>query len=310
MRLLVGVLSILALLGVGPEVLPEARVPVYLSLSVQQRKGMFVRDLKLKEVSLKLDGKPVEIRFFGSENVEAAIVLLVENSPRTARYAVSIPRLGRINTVDKIRYRLMDTVLGQIVRLGPVLLAEFYKELNILQDFTQKDDLLIYQVHRMVPKAEFLDRENIPIGRMLGRGVDLLRNRSEKRKILVLFTTSIDRDSVKNLDEYRDMLRFTDIDLFVVSFAPRSVTGPGFSGAERVSQACFRSLVSETGGVLYLSGEYVYVTEFMEDLTARLLNSYTIGFYVPSAGEQSSHAVEIQVARPKCKLRYRRNVTI
>ena len=62
---------------------------------------------------------------------------------------------------------------------------------------------------------------------MLGRGVDLLKDRSERRKILVLFTAVVDRESYKNLEEYRQLLRHENVDVYVVSFARRFPTGVG-----------------------------------------------------------------------------------
>jgi hypothetical protein len=160
----------------------------------------------------------------------------------------------------------------------------------------------------MRPNVSSIEASNISIGRMLGRGVDFLRNRREKRKVLVLFTTTIDRDSVTNLREYQDMFRFSDVDLYVVSFASRSAFGPAYSGVEKVNRSSFLSLVGETGGSFYLSGEYTYVDEFLDDLTSRLVNSYTIGFYVYPGQERRRHSVDIKIDRKKCRLKYRKKL--
>ncbi|MFQ5739454.1 MAG: hypothetical protein ACE5JX_10630 [Acidobacteriota bacterium] len=276
----------------------------YLSFSVRNRHRVYLRDLKADEVSLFLNGKPVRLRFFGYRNVETALVFLIENSPRTARYAVSMPQFGRVNTVDRVRYHLLDS-LSAVARAGPVLLAEFYKTLKVLQDFTTDEDRLMNALNQLKPNVAFLDKENIPVGRMLGRGIDLIRERAEKRKVVVLFTTTVDRESLKHLDEYRQMFRLSDVDLYVVSFAPRSVSGAGVSQAERSNRFYFRKLVGETSGRLYLSGEYVFPQEFIDDLMSRLSNSYTIGFYVKPNPEPLQYRVEIKVNRPKCDVTHR-----
>ena len=67
----------------------------FLNFSVKQKNGVYVRDLEWEEVKLYLDEEPVEIRYFGYQNVDTAFAILIENSPRTARYNVSRPQYGR-----------------------------------------------------------------------------------------------------------------------------------------------------------------------------------------------------------------------
>ncbi len=159
----------------------------------------------------------------------------------------------------------------------------------------------------MKPRPRGLDLENIPVGRFLGRGVDILKIRPEKRKVLVLVTATADRESLKNLDEYRDMLRITDIDLYVVSFGPRGIS-PASSSPARFNPHFFRKLVSETGGKFYLSGEYVFPEEFMNDLMSTLSNSYTVGFYVQSGSAPSTRSVQLKLARERIKVRHRKTL--
>ena len=288
---------------------PEAsdRQARFLNFSVKQKSGIYVRDLKQEEVKLHLDQEPVEIRYFGYQNVDTAFAIIVENSPRTARYNVSRPHYGEVNIIDIVRYYLVDEIIPAVAELGEVWIGQFYQELETVHDFTDQDWELIQSIHDMKPRPRGLDLENIPVGRFLGRGVDILRTRSEKRKVLMLVTATADRESLKNLDEYRDMLRITDIDLYVVSFGPR-VTSPGSSSPARFNPYYFRQLVSETGGKFYLSGEYVFPSEFMNDLITTLSNSYTIGFYVHPGSPPSTRSVQLEVAREKIKIQHRKTL--
>ena len=168
-----------------------------------------------------------------------------------------------MNIVDIVRYYLVDEGIPALAELGEVWIGQFYQELETVHDFTDQDWELIQSIQDMKPRPRGLDLENIPVGRFLGRGVDILRTRSEKRKVLMLVTATADRESLKNLDEYRDMLRITDIDLYVVSFGPRAIS-PGSSSPARFNPYYFKKLVSETGGKFYLSGDYVFPSEFNE----------------------------------------------
>ena len=218
----------------------------FLTFSAQDRHGIYLRDLRLEEVTLLLDEKPVDIGYLGSGNVTTAFAFFLENSPRTAPYLVSMPQRGEVNAVDLIRYSMAGNFLRTLVQMGSVLLGQFDRDIEVLQDFTQREDLLNRALHEMAPPMGF-EKERIPVGRALGRGADLLQDRSEKRRMLVLVTTVVDRDSYTNLEEYREMLRLRNVELFVLSFSLR-FPPPGASFLQRMNRYYFRHLVEETSG--------------------------------------------------------------
>ncbi|HLV01068.1 MAG TPA: hypothetical protein VKZ59_07360 [Acidobacteriota bacterium] len=274
----------------------------YLTFTVEGAHGIYVRDLKKDEVELRLDGEPVEIRYFGGHTVDTAYAFLIENSPRTAPHAVSNPRWGMVNAVDQIRYHLMSDFFYPLSTIGPSMLAEFFLELKVLQDFTREDYLLVNAVSDMRPEFTGVAVDRIEVGRMLGRGVDFLRERPEKRKMLVLFTATIDRESYAHLEEYKQMLQGTDVELFVVSFALRFPSGPGVSFNEQMNTYFFRQLTGVTSGKTYISTEYAYLDRLFTDLRSRLENSYTIGFYLPASEEPDEHDVELKINRSKVRV--------
>lgn len=306
-RCLMGVAFALVTLPVSAA---ESRQVKYLNFTVQNRHGVYVRDLKLEEVSLRLDKEPKEIGYLGYRDVETAFAFILENSPRTAQYPVSQPQWGQINKIDEVRYFLQLDVFNQLVELGPVLLAEFYEDLTILENFTAEDYKLSNSIGDMRPNFSGIKFDLAQVGRALGRGVDLLRNRPEKRKYLILYTASVDRDSYQNLEEYKGMFRGADVEVFIVADAPRFSTGSAaFSFEEKMSGFFFRNLAKETAGKAYLTTEYVYLEELFTDLISRLTNSYTIGFYVEPGRRPEDHKVEIEVGRDKCDVTHRDEVS-
>ncbi len=296
--------ALIALL-LGPIAQGADRQGIYLTFSARDQNRIYFRDLKEEEVTLYLDEQPVEIRYFGYRKVPTAFAFIIENSPRTAQFARSMPQLGQNNIVDYVIYGLMEGVFPPLVEMGPVLLAEFYKEFSIVQNFTEDDYMLYDALVRMQPNWTGLDKENIPVARMLGRGVDLLRDRNERRKILVLFTAVIDRESYKNLEEYRQLLRHENIEVYVVSFARRFATGVGNTFEQRMNTYYFRNLVKETSGHFYISEELAYIDDVFVDLKSRLANSYTLGFYVEAGDEPTEHKVEIKILRGKSDITHR-----
>jgi hypothetical protein len=283
-----------------------ARDVKYLNFSAKNKYDIYVRDLKLEEIEVEIDGKPVEIGFFGSQDVQTSFVVLLENSPRTAKYAVSMPQWGQINPIDRIRFQMYYDFFPQMTDHGSVLLGEFAQEIKILQEFTSHPDVLARALHEMRPNHLDLSINDPEVGRAVGRGVDWLKDRRDRRKFLILFTTHIDRESYGNLDEYRDMLREVDVEVYVISWASRNPTGLGRSFEEKMNRYFFQKLVDETSGWLYLAGAYTYLDELFTDLKGRLFNNYTIGLSVDSSGPPREHEVRIRILREKCRVTHRK----
>ncbi len=301
--------AILCLCGTGIlPVMAAEREAVFFSFSAKDRHDIFVRNLKRGEVTVLVDGEPAEVRFFAYQDVRTAVALVLENSPRTAKYRKSHPQFGRVNLLDRIRFRLLDDFLEPLVGTSKVLVADFYKDLEIREHFTDDLYALRAALDAMEPNVAFVDKERIPVGRMLARSVRLLAERPERRKVLVFFTTTIDTESVADLEEYQEMLRYSDVDVFVVSFAHRNVGGAGYSHAERVNRFYFRKLTEETSGELFLAGEYVFLDELMNQLRGRLEHVYTVGFYARPERHPTARQLEVQLARERCDVRHRRTI--
>lgn len=284
----------------------QAREIRYLSFSAKSRHNIFIRDLKLEEVELTLDGKPIEVGYLGYREVDTACAILLENTPRTAPHAMSMPQWGQVNPIDLIRYQMQDHFFRPLTETGPVLLGEFFTQVEVLRDFTTHEDELILALLNLQPRSAGIVFENIEVGGALGRGVDFLRHRPERRKVLVLFTITVDRQSYGNLEEYQQMLRHSDIDLYAISFAPRHISHSGAAFEERMNTFFFRSLAAETGGRAYIAGEFAYLDTLFTDLKGRLANTYTLGFYVEPTGEPREAEVEIRVRRDRSQVDHRK----
>lgn len=287
----------------------DSRQPRFITFAAKEKSGIYLRNLKISEVSLLVDNQPVKVSYLGYKNVETAIAFVLENSPRTAPHTVSMPQWGKVNPIDQIRYQLVSDYFNQLVKNGTVMIAEFSKETKLLQNFTNDEFQLEDAVARMQPNSLELMPENIEVGRAFAFGLERLRKRPEKRKVLVLVTTTVDRQSYKNMEEYQETLRRNDVDLYVVSFAPRFPSASGTTFEEKMNRFFFLNLVEETSGKLYLSGEYAFVSEFTGDLKTRLENSYTLGFYPPDGGaEPSDHEIKIVARNDKISVTHRKRM--
>ncbi len=282
----------------------EAR---YMSFTAKGKNNIYLRDVKIGDVALFLDGQPAKVSYLGYKNVETAFVFLLENSPRTAEHPASMPQWGRINKIDQIRDQLVADYFRQLVKNGEVLLAEFSREVRLLQNFTNDDLALEQAVNRMEPNFTEIINNDIGVGKAFAFGIQRMQKRNDRRKVMVLVTTTVDRDSYRDMEEYQEVLRAADVELYVVCFAPRFPPSAA-SFEEKMNPFYFRNLVGETGGKLYLSGEYAFISEFMDDLKTRLENTYTLGFYVDAQKEPAEHEVRIEVRNPKVDVTHRKKL--
>jgi hypothetical protein len=299
----VGVLSVLtAALAFGS---PD-QTAHFLNFTVKDRRGIYIRDLKPDEVTLRLNGQPVDVRYLGGRDVQTATAVILENSPRTASQPVSIPQWGQINPIDRIRYLLLDDFFPQLTASGEVMLAQFFREFEVIHAFTGDDSVPVMAIQEMQLNFTGVVLDNIHVGRALARGVDLLKRVPARRKLLILFTAAIDRDGYQNLEEYQELLRQSDAELYTISFAPRFASSAAFSFEEKMTGHYFRILAGETGGRAYLVSEYTYLDELFTDLKGRIANTYTAGFYPPGGAEEFE--VEIQISREKCQIAHRKRL--
>jgi len=306
MRRGIGLLAAL-LLFTSTFTLANGREARYLSFTAKNKNKIYLRDVKIGDVSLFLDNQPVKVSYLGYKNVDTAFVFLLENSPRTAQHPASMPQWGKINKIDQVRYQLAGDFFLQLVKAGDVMLAEFSREVRLLQDFTRDDLILEDAINRMEPNFSEILNDDIGVGKAFAFGIQRLEKRDDRRKVMVLVTTTIDRDSYRNMEEYQEVLRAADVEFYVVSFAPRFP--PSISTfEEKMSSFYFKNLVGETAGKLYLSGEYAFISEFMDDLKTRLENSYTVGFYVEAQKEPAEHEVRMEVRDPKVEVTHRKKI--
>ncbi len=300
LTLLAALLQFGSVVWAGP---PEIQ---YLNFSARDKNEIYIRDLDLDEVKLSVDEEPVLIRLLGHKNTSTAFLFLMENSPRTAQYPVSMPQLGQINTIDEVKYQLASGFFWPLLEVGPVMLVHFYKDFQVLQGFTDQVYELEDPLLRLEPNFMGIDQEHIPVARMIGRAMDRLLERPERRKILVLFTTTVDRESYKSLEEYRQLLRMSDVELYVVTFSARFSSTRGASFEQTMNGYYFQNLVGETSGKLYFAEQLSYLEDSLLDLRSRLTNSYTIGFNVEPASEPIEHEVQITIDRDKSEVTHRK----
>jgi hypothetical protein len=196
-----------------------------------------------------------------------------------------------------VAYELIDKYLGrQVVWVGC-----YEKELQVVLDFTSDG----FQAHRAIqvlrgqrnPQESFLYAA-------LFSAVQRMNQRSEKRRVLVVFLESMDSDTLSRIKPLKNLLAASNVELFFVRFGSR-LTGRTGGLSPQMSVGSLRELAGATSGETFVAGDY---GEHMEDLSRRMYNYirtlYTFGFQAESSREKPGQ-LTIKCARAGSKVRAR-----
>ena len=180
----------------GEEVLKVDTNLVTIPVSVFDRNGLYIPNLRQSDFKIFEDGKEQEIAYFGTTDKPFTVILLIDTSPST-EYKIEEIRRAAIAFVDQLKSE------------DKVMVIEFDENIHVLTEITG-DRLRIYKA---IGKADF------GYGTSLYEAVDFsLRKRLsaiEGRKAIVLFTDGVDTtsrragyDSTLGLAEEADALVF------------------------------------------------------------------------------------------------------
>jgi hypothetical protein len=196
-----------------------------------------------------------------------------------------------------VAYELIDKYLGrQVVWVGC-----YEKDLQVVLDFTSDG----FQAHQAIqqlrgqrnPQESFLYAA-------LFSAVHRMSQRSEKRRVLVVFLESLDSDTLDRIKPLKNLLSASNVELFFIRFGSRLSTRAG-GLSPQMSEGALRELAGATAGETFVAADY---GEHMEDLTRRMYNYirtlYTFGFQAESSREKPGR-LSITCARTGSRVRAR-----
>lgn len=272
---------------------------ITIPVSVFDRNGLYVRDLKQDNFKIFEDGKEQQIAYFGTADKPFTVVLLIDTSPSTEY------RIDEIRTAAK-------AFVNQLQPQDRVMVIEFDGNVHVLAETTGDRK----KIYKGIDKADF------GWGTALYDGVDFsLRKRLSKiqgRKAIVLFTDGVDTQSTKagydstlNLAEESDALIFPIYyNTFSDNFRARGTvdpdliedegdTGLPIPGTTEKEYILGKKYVEELA--LYTGGRVFRpeatpggLTAAFEGIAEELRRQYNIG-YVPSEQGKPGQRKQIRV---------------
>jgi hypothetical protein len=293
---------LLALLS--PTLFPQA-APVYVTCSFQDKNGLFLENLTPADIQVFEDGRPASIEFLAMDQMQVVYGLIFEKGLITDSQwqdrRTELHATPGIKSAQDMAYELIDKRLGQ----QAVWVAAYDRELEVVLEPTTDG----FQAKDAIHVIRGVRHPNSSLYSALFSGIQKMAERSEKRRILLVFLDQVDADTVGKMRPLKNLISGSNVEVFTISFGSR--TGAGRDGLSAVaSQGALRDLAKVSCGEAFFAAEY---REHLDDISRRLLQQirtlHTIGFHSSSASQNGGKLL-IRCSAPGSRVKHHPTIPI
>lgn len=241
---------------------------VRLPITVVDKKGQFVPGLTQSDFIVFEDKLPQQIETFSddlSQTLPLYVAVLMDTSPSTA---------GKLKFQQESAMNFIQTVVRP--RKDRVLFATFDNEISLLQDFTDKLDLLdkaVFSVKKMGTQTALFDA--------VWQFCDEKMRTVPGRRVLLVVTDGEDTYSRASLRDAIDIAQRTETTVFAISTKAGFIaTVPGVEAGQvnDKKDRDLQTLAEETGGLAFFTGDMLSLersfTRISKELRAQYLVTY------------------------------------
>jgi len=278
----------------GSVVIPIRRVR--LPITVTDKKGQFVPGLTKEDFVVFEDKVPQQIETFSDDlsmTLPLYIAVLMDTSPSTA---------GKLKFQQESAMNFIQTVVKP--RKDRVLFATFDDQINLLQDFTDKLDLLdkaVYSVKKMGTQTALYDA--------IWQFCDEKMRSVPGRRVLLVVSDGEDTYSRANIRDAIDIAQRTETTIFAISTKAGFLsTVPGVE-AGQVSDKKDRdlqSLAEETGGTAFFTGDMLSLERSFTRISKELRAQYLVTYNPTNKSYDGTfRKIDVKLSQGKSDLRVR-----
>ena len=241
---------------------------VRLPITVTDKKGNFVPGLTQNDFTILEDKVPQAIETFSddlSQTTPLYVAVLMDTSGSTA---------GKLKFQQESAMNFIQTVVKP--RKDRVLFATFDDEINLMQDFTDKLDLLdkaVYSVKKVGMHTALFDA--------IWQFCDEKMRSVPGRRVLLVVSDGEDTYSRANIRDAIDIAQRTETTIFAISTkAGFLATVPGVEAGQVADKKDkdLLTLAEETGGTAFFTGDMLSLersfTRISKELRAQYLVTY------------------------------------
>jgi Ca-activated chloride channel family protein len=261
---------------------------VNITVRVVDRNNRPINNLPQSEFKVFEDGISQEIGFFSKSEVPTNYSLLVDNSGSLRQQIEQIIDAGKY-LIGTNRADDETSIIRFVSRDKIELLQEFTKNKTDLNDAL--DNMYIEGGQTAIIDAVYLGVER------LNEASTKQRDSDRTRRAIVLVTDGEDRDSFYTEAQLLELLKESDVQIFVVGFIKALSDDKGFisKSPQGKAKAFLERLASSTGGKSYFPASASEMTAIGKDIASELRTQYSIG-YVPSNDKKDGSFRNIRVA--------------
>ncbi len=261
---------------------------VNLNVRVIDRNNRPINNIQQREFKIYEDGVVQKIDFFSQSEVPTNYALVIDNSGSLRQQLDKVIEAGKV-FVNTNRPEDETMVIRFVGR----------DKIEIEQPFTRKKDDLIDALENLyieggqtaVIDAVYLAAENVGEYEKTNLSTD------RKRRALILVTDGEDRNSYYNEKQLFELLRETDVQIYVIGFVDDLSNDGGFisKSPQAKAKGLLERLATETGGKAYFPKSASELPALAREISSELRTQYSIG-YIPSNDRKDGTYRAIKVA--------------
>jgi Ca-activated chloride channel family protein len=261
---------------------------VNLNVRVIDRNNRPVNNLQQKDFKILEDGVPQQIDFFSKSEVPTNYALVIDNSGSLRQQLDNVVEAGKIlvNTNKPEDETMVIRFVGR-------------DKIEIEQPFTANksdlidalDNLYVEGGQTAIIDAVYLAVENVD-------EYERSNNAGEKkRRALILVSDGEDRNSYYNEKQLFELLRESEVQIYVIGFVDDLSKEGGFIGKspQAKAKAFLERIASETGGKAYFPSNSGELPSLAREISSELRTQYSIG-YIPSNDRRDGTYRSIKVS--------------
>lgn len=261
---------------------------VNLDVRVIDRNNRPINTLAEKDFKVYEDGVVQQIDFFSKSEVPTNYGLVIDNSGSLRQQLDKVIEAGKVfvnsNRPDD------ETMIIRFVGRDKIEIEQAFTPNKIdLND--SLDNLFIEGGQTAVRDAVYLAVENIDEYER-GKAFE-----DKKRRALILVTDGEDRNSYYNEKQLFELLRESEVQIYVIGFVDDLNKEGGFISKSPQAKAkeFLEKLASETGGKAYFPKTAADLPNLAREISSELRTQYSIG-YIPSNERKDGTYRSIKVA--------------
>jgi len=260
---------------------------VNLNVRVVDRNGRPINNIQQKEFKILEDGVPQQIDFFSKSEVPTNYGIVVDNSGSMRQQLDKVVEAGKI-LINTNRPDDESMIIRFVGRDKIEIEQQFTSNKADLNDAL--DNLFIEGGQTAIIDAVYLAVENVDEYEKAKNG------KEPKRRALILVSDGEDRNSYYNEKQLFELLRESEVQIFVIGFVDDLSKEGGFisKSPKDKAKAFLERIATESGGKAYFPASTAALPELARAISSELRTQYSIG-YIPSNDKRDGTFRNIKV---------------